>query len=84
MRVTALGRLRTTVPEEATSDLDLILIFETRFLCTALAVLELALLTTINQAGSNSRDLPASASHFLGLKACATSTQVLSPISKTQ
>jgi hypothetical protein len=42
--------------------------FEIGFLCVALAVLEL----TVDQAGLELRNLPASASRVLGLKACAT------------
>jgi hypothetical protein len=42
--------------------------FETGFLCIALAVLEL----TLYQAGLELRNLPASASQVLGLKACTT------------
>jgi hypothetical protein len=44
-------------------------VFETGFLCVALAVLEL---TLVDQAGLELRNLPASASQVLGLKACAT------------
>ena len=40
-------------------------LFETKFFCVALNVLELT-----DQAGSKLRDLPASASHTLGLKLC--------------
>ena len=43
--------------------------FETGFLCIVLAVLEL---TLVDQAGLKLRNLPASASQVLGLKACAT------------
>ena len=43
---------------------------ETGFLCVALAVLELT--HSVDQAGLKLRDLPASASQVLGLKACAT------------
>jgi hypothetical protein len=43
--------------------------FETGFLCVALAVLEL---NSVNQAGLELRNSPASASQLLGLKACAT------------
>jgi hypothetical protein len=43
---------------------------ETRFLCVALAVLEL----TLDQAGLKLRNSPASASQVLGLKACTTTT----------
>jgi hypothetical protein len=42
--------------------------FETGFLCIALAVLEL----TVDQAGLELRNLPASASRVLGLKAYTT------------
>jgi hypothetical protein len=42
--------------------------FETGFLCVALAVPELS----EDQAGLKLRNLPASASQVLGLKACAT------------
>jgi hypothetical protein len=42
--------------------------FKTGFLCIALAVLELF----VDQAGLELRNLPASASLVLGLKACAT------------
>jgi hypothetical protein len=45
-------------------------LFETTFLCVALAVLEFALQTKLT---SNSRHLLASAFKVLGLKACATS-----------
>jgi hypothetical protein len=45
----------------------LFLFFETGFLCVALTVQEL-----IDQAGLELRNLPASASQVLGLKACAT------------
>ena len=44
--------------------------FKTGFLCVALAVLEL---TSIDQAGLELRNPPASASQVLGLKACTTS-----------
>jgi hypothetical protein len=43
--------------------------FETGFLCVALAVLERH---SVDQAGLELRNLPASASQVLGLKACAT------------
>jgi hypothetical protein len=43
--------------------------FETGFLCIALAVLEL---NSVDQAGLELRNLPASASRVLGLKECAT------------
>jgi hypothetical protein len=43
--------------------------FETGFLCIALAVLEL---NFVGQVGLKLRNLPASASRVLGLKACAT------------
>jgi hypothetical protein len=43
--------------------------FKTGFLCIALAVLEL---TFVDQAGLELRNLPASASRVLGLKAWAT------------
>jgi hypothetical protein len=43
--------------------------FETRFLCIALAPVEL---TFVDQAGLELRNLPASASQVLGLKACTT------------
>jgi hypothetical protein len=42
--------------------------FKTGFLCIALAILEL----TVDQAGLELRNLPASASQVLGLKACVT------------
>jgi hypothetical protein len=42
--------------------------FKTRFLCAVLDVLEL----TVDQAGLELRNLPASVSKVLGLKACAT------------
>jgi hypothetical protein len=45
-----------------------VLFFETGFLCIALAVLGL----TLDQAGLELRNPPASASQVLGLKACAT------------
>ena len=45
----------------------LFLFFETGFLCIALAVLGF-----VDQAGLKLRNLPASASRVLGLKACAT------------
>jgi hypothetical protein len=45
-----------------------LLFFETGFLCIALSVLEL----TVDQAGLELRNPPASASRVLGLKACAT------------
>jgi hypothetical protein len=48
--------------------LFLIVFFETGFLCIALAVLEL----TVDQAGLELRNLPASASQEMGLKVCAT------------
>ena len=41
------------------------------FLCVALAVLELS----VDQAGLELSDLPASTSQVLGLNACATTTQ---------
>jgi hypothetical protein len=47
-------------------------VFETRFLCVALAVLEL---TLVDQAGLELRNLPSSAFRVLGLKACATNAQ---------
>jgi hypothetical protein len=47
--------------------------FETGFLCIALAVLEL---TLVDQAGLELRNPPASASRVLGLKVCATTTQL--------
>jgi hypothetical protein len=47
--------------------------FETGFLCVVLAVLEL---TLVVQAGLELRNLPASASHVLGLKACATTARL--------
>jgi hypothetical protein len=43
--------------------------FKTGFLCVALAVLELH---SVDQAGLELRNPPASASRVLGLKACAT------------
>jgi|UPI00001C5BD3 hypothetical protein len=46
-------------------------LFETGFLCIALAVLE-TLTDSVDQAGLKLRNLPASASQVLGLKACAT------------
>jgi hypothetical protein len=45
----------------------LFFIFETGFLCVALAVLEL----TVDKAGLELRDSPTSASKALGLKVCA-------------
>jgi hypothetical protein len=42
-------------------------LFETRFLCIVLAVLDF-----VDQAGLELRNPPASASRVLGLKACAT------------
>jgi hypothetical protein len=45
---------------------------KTGFLCVALAVLEL----TLDQAGLELRNLPASASQVLGLKACATTSSL--------
>jgi hypothetical protein len=45
-------------------------VFKTGFLYVSLAVLELTLY--VDQAGLVLRDLPASASQVLGLKACAT------------
>jgi hypothetical protein len=50
--------------------LVLVLVFETEFLCIALAVLELT--HFVDQAGLKLRNLPASASRVLGLKVCAT------------
>ena len=44
--------------------------FQTEFLCTALALLELTY--SVDLAGLQLRNLPASASQGLGLKACAT------------
>jgi hypothetical protein len=52
------------------------LVFETGFLCIALAVLEL---TFVDQAGLELRNPPASASPVLGLKACATTPGQASP-----
>jgi hypothetical protein len=46
-------------------------IFETGFLCVALAVLE----DSVDQASLELRNPPASASQVLGLKACATTAQ---------
>jgi hypothetical protein len=46
-------------------------LFETRFLCIALAVLELS----VDQGGFELRNSPASASQVLGLKAGATTAQ---------
>jgi hypothetical protein len=54
-------------------------VFETGFLCTALAVLEL----TLDQAVLKLRNPPASASQVLGLKACAT-TPGFRPVLKSQ
>jgi hypothetical protein len=51
----------------------LLLFFKTGFLYISLAVLEL----TLNQAGLELRNLPASASQVLGLKACTTTVQPL-------
>ena len=48
--------------------------FETGFLYVVLAVLELS----VDQAGLELRNLPASASRVLGLKACATNAQLFS------
>jgi hypothetical protein len=53
--------------------LSLFWFFETGFLCTALAVLEL---TFVDQAGLELRNLPASVSRVLGLKVCTTNTQL--------
>ena len=51
-----------------------VLLFETGFLCVALEpIMELGL---VNQAGLKLRELPASASRVLGLKACAITTQL--------
>ena len=48
--------------------------FETGFLCVALAVLELT--HSVDQAGLKLRNLPASASQVLELKACTTTAQL--------
>ena len=50
--------------------LVLVLVFETEFLCIALAVLELT--HFVDQAGLELRNPPASASQMLGLKVYAT------------
>jgi hypothetical protein len=47
--------------------------FERRFLCVALAVLEL---TFVDQAGLELRNPPASASQVLELKVCATTARL--------
>ncbi len=53
------------------------LFFETGFLCIALAVLELTLFwNSVDQAGLELRNPPASASQVLGLKVNATTAQL--------
>ena len=49
--------------------------FKTGFLCVTLAALEFSP-HSIDQAGLELRNLPAFASHVLGLKACATTAQL--------
>jgi hypothetical protein len=53
-------------------------VFETEFLCIALAVLGTH---SVDQAGLELRNPPASAFQVLGLKACATTPKTLSSIS---
>ena len=49
-------------------------VIETGFLCVALAILETGT-SSIDQAGLEYRDPPASASQVLGLMVCATTAQ---------